>query len=347
MITALEFQKRAKEQLTEKFLNLWKNEKRQLPLVFQSPTGSGKTFMVSSFIRGLNSLPQWDVDKSCSWVTFSDDLAMQSKDKFQNLFETMAQGVVYQDSEGKIISANPAAERILGLSLDQMMGRTSIDKRWKSIHEDGSDFPGKEHPSMLALKTAKEVKDVVMGVFHPKENIYKWILINAIPQFRSNEKQPCQVYATFEDITTLKEQQAVINRERDLLDRILENSPIGKLVLNNHGHITYANKIAELIMGVRRKEIEKRTYNDLKWKITDIDGNSIPENKLPFNLIMQSQKEIRNYALSITDEKGKARFINIHGSPMFCENADFDGVVFSIEQINYEEALTKKTWKDF
>ncbi len=87
MINPLEFQKEAKEKLTEKFLKLWENKKRQLPLVFQSPTGSGKTFMVSDFIRGLNKLPQWDVDKAFIWVTFSDDLAMQSKDKFQNYFE--------------------------------------------------------------------------------------------------------------------------------------------------------------------------------------------------------------------------------------------------------------------
>jgi len=87
MITPLEFQKEARDKLTEKFLNLWKNEKRKLPLVFQAPTGSGKTFMVSDFIRGLNKLPQWDVDKSFIWVTFNDDLAMQSKDKFRSYFE--------------------------------------------------------------------------------------------------------------------------------------------------------------------------------------------------------------------------------------------------------------------
>lgn len=87
MITPLGFQKEARDRLTEKFLKLWRNEKRQLPLVFQSPTGSGKTFMVSDFIRGLNKLPEWDVDKAFIWVTFSDDIAMQSKDKFRDYFE--------------------------------------------------------------------------------------------------------------------------------------------------------------------------------------------------------------------------------------------------------------------
>jgi len=43
-----------------------------------------------------------------------------SEEKHRLLFETMAQGVVYQDAEGVIISVNPAAERILGLTSEQM-----------------------------------------------------------------------------------------------------------------------------------------------------------------------------------------------------------------------------------
>ena len=35
---------------------------------------------------------------------------------YQNLFKTMTQGVVYQNSEGKIIAVNKAAEKILSLT---------------------------------------------------------------------------------------------------------------------------------------------------------------------------------------------------------------------------------------
>jgi type III restriction enzyme len=83
----LNFQRDAINNLTKTFLRLWKLHEKQLPIVFKSPTGSGKTFMVAHFIRGLNHLPQWSEDKAFIWVTFSDDLAMQSRDKFENYFE--------------------------------------------------------------------------------------------------------------------------------------------------------------------------------------------------------------------------------------------------------------------
>lgn len=83
----LSFQKTAIDDLNEAFLRLWKKQNRQLSLVFKSPTGSGKTLTIAHFIKGLNHLPQWKMDKAFVWITFSDDLAMQSRDKFKEYFE--------------------------------------------------------------------------------------------------------------------------------------------------------------------------------------------------------------------------------------------------------------------
>ena len=121
-----------------------------------------------------------------------------SEETYRTLFETVPQGVVYHDRQGRITSANPAAQRILGLTLEQLQGRTSIDPRWHAVREDGSPFPGDEHPAMLALHTGRPVQDVVMGVSVPDSG-QVWILVNATPLFRHGELE--QVYATFEDIS--------------------------------------------------------------------------------------------------------------------------------------------------
>lgn len=150
-----------------------------------------------------------------------EEALRESEEKHRMLFETMAQGVVYQDADGRIISANPTAERILGLSLDQMRGRTSIDPRWRAIHEDGSDYPGETHPSMIALRTGREVQGI-MAVFNPQKESHTWISISAVPQFRPGESQPYQVYTTFADITERKQAEEVIRtslREKEVLLR--------------------------------------------------------------------------------------------------------------------------------
>jgi PAS domain-containing protein len=86
-----------------------------------------------------------------------------SEERYRRLFETMSQGVVYQDAQGVITLANPAAERILGLSLEQMTGRTSLDPRGQPIHEDGSPFPAPTHPARVALSTGEAIEGVVIA----------------------------------------------------------------------------------------------------------------------------------------------------------------------------------------
>lgn len=132
-----------------------------------------------------------------------------SEHMYRRLFETVPQGVVYQNKSGEITSANPAALRILGLTLEQMQGRTSMDPRWRAVREDGSDFPGHLHPTMEALRTGKPVNGVVMGVSAAGRD-FVWISCSATPLFE--EGVLTQVYAIFEDITERKSLQTQVQQ---------------------------------------------------------------------------------------------------------------------------------------
>ena len=87
----LAFQQKAVELLTEAFKRAWapaayEAKGKAGKIVFKSPTGSGKTFMVSSFIDGLQREPDFDADVAFVWITFSDDLARQSREKYERYF---------------------------------------------------------------------------------------------------------------------------------------------------------------------------------------------------------------------------------------------------------------------
>ena len=136
----------------------------------------------------------------------------QSEERHRTMFETTVQGIIYQDVKGRIVSANPAAVKILGLSLDQMLGRSSMDPHWRTIHEDGSPFPGETHPAMVALRTGQAVCDVLIGVFNPHRNGHAWLNVSAVPLFREGDSAPWQVYTTFEDITARRQAEEELSR---------------------------------------------------------------------------------------------------------------------------------------
>lgn len=146
----------------------------------------------------------------------------KSEAEYRTLFNNMAQGVVYQDVNGQIVKGNKAAEEVLGLSLDQMIGRTSLDPRWHTIHEDGSPYPGELHPAMITLTTGLPVHNKEMGVYHPPTNSYKWIIISTEPEFTGNEQLPSRVFSTFTDITDRKAAENKIQLQANLLRLLMD-----------------------------------------------------------------------------------------------------------------------------
>ncbi|MCX6284334.1 MAG: PAS domain S-box protein [Bacteroidetes bacterium] len=188
----------------------------------------------------------------------------QNEERFKSLFNTMLQGVVYQDAEGKIILANSSAQELLGLSLDQIQGRSLMDPQWKAIHEDGSDYPWEDHPAMIALKSGKTVTNALMGVYNPQARSYKWLLINATPLFRNKEQVPYQVYTIFSDFTELKlantSLQMSEKRLMNLYTNMGEGVALHKLVFDEQGEpqnyrIIGINPRFEQIIGIREKDV--------------------------------------------------------------------------------------------
>ncbi len=132
------------------------------------------------------------------------ELTLQiSEERYRSVIETVAEGIVLQHADGTIFTCNASAENILGLTADQMMGRTSLDPRWASIYEDGSPFPGDQHPAMVTLRTGEPQSNVVMGV-HKPDNSLTWISINTRPLFNPDDSAPFAVVASFFDITDRK-----------------------------------------------------------------------------------------------------------------------------------------------
>ncbi len=185
----------------------------------------------------------------------------ESKERHKFLFDNTIQGVVYQNATGEIIYANKSAERILGLNIDQMQGRLSIDASWRSIHDDGSDYPGKSHPAMISLKTGKPINDEIMGVFNPIIQDYTWIKINSIPKFLKDKEKAYMVFSTFEDITEIRRATHELIKAKEKAEEnelkyrlIAENTSDGILVIDKNNQIQFVSPSYIKLNGYTEKE---------------------------------------------------------------------------------------------
>jgi PAS domain S-box-containing protein len=112
----------------------------------------------------------------------------------------LSEGVVIQDREGRVVAANPAAARLIGLNDGDLIGLTSFDPRWEAVREDGSPLPGEEHPAMVALRTGQTQRDTVVGVHKPDHSV-TWLSVHSEPVFLPGENSPHAVVTSFTDIT--------------------------------------------------------------------------------------------------------------------------------------------------
>ncbi|WP_197046345.1 diguanylate cyclase domain-containing protein [Planktothrix paucivesiculata] len=138
----------------------------------------------------------------------------ESEERYRSVIAAMGEGIVLQQADGQITACNQSAEKILGLTIHQMTGLTSIDARWRAIQNDGSPFPGENHPAMVTLRTGKPEFDVTMGV-HKPDGTLTWISINSQPLFHADRPQAYAVVASFSDITVRKQAEETLKQQAE------------------------------------------------------------------------------------------------------------------------------------
>jgi len=162
-----------------------------------------------------------------------------SEGKFEALIDGLQVGVVIQGPRSEILLANPKALELLGMTADQLGGKSSLDPTWNIVREDGSSFRGEDRPVMQALTTKKPIRDVTMGIFRPERQDRVWLLVSAMPQLRP-DGEVIQVVATFTDITSQKLiEQHLANKQRELAqarDDALAANRAKTIFLGNMSH---------------------------------------------------------------------------------------------------------------
>jgi len=182
-----------------------------------------------------------EIQTKAMWEALRD-----SEERLRSIIAAMAEGVVFHAQTGEIVMCNAAAERILGLTRDQMTGRTSVDPHWRAIKRDGRPFPGDEHPAMVTLRTGEPVSGVVMGVHRP-DDTQVWISVSSEPLRKAPGEPPYGVVATFSDITAIEGAL----REKESM---LESTGVA-IVLAVGRTITWVNRRMEELSGYARREL--------------------------------------------------------------------------------------------
>ncbi len=159
----------------------------------------------------------------------------------QTVMSSMGEGLYTVDPEGLVTFMNPAAERLFGWTLDEIIGRKIHDVIHHS-HPDGSPFPAEDCAGLQVLKGGKMV--VEHQDFYIRKDGTFFDVVYSSSVLRSAEKITGLV-VVFRDITERKRAEEEIRFQAHLLDAVEQ----AVIATDLNGTIIFWNSYAETLYG--------------------------------------------------------------------------------------------------
>jgi len=162
-------------------------------------------------------------------------------------------GVLLVDAGGRVRSANPAAERMLGASPGLLPGCDLTDPHWRTLGEDGAPCPPDDHPQRQAARTRQETRRV-LGVYSDATGSYRWLDVHAVPDLRAADARgPVPVLLMLLDVSDRLAQAAALRAATDRLRAAERSDALGQLTAgiahDFNNLLSIINGFAEMLHG--------------------------------------------------------------------------------------------------
>jgi two-component system, cell cycle sensor histidine kinase and response regulator CckA len=154
----------------------------------------------------------------------AEDALQESEQYYRTLLDNLPTGIVVHGADSAILVSNAMSESILGLTEDQLRGRTAIDPYWRFLREDGSTMPHAEYPVNRVLATGKGFHDLVIGRPISGSQAIVWASCNAYPVHGTDGKI-AQVVVSFNNITERKIAEEALKANEEKFRAIAANTP--------------------------------------------------------------------------------------------------------------------------
>ena len=141
------------------------------------------------------------------------ELEIEQK-KYSILMNTLPQGVMMINADGRIEACNKRGADIFGLMEDEAIGKLAASPEWKAIKADGSVFPLTEFPAVVSLQTGFPQRNVVMGV-QVRDDSIVWLSLNSEALIRPGEFEPYAVVISYTDITESKKTEEELRKSNE------------------------------------------------------------------------------------------------------------------------------------
>jgi PAS domain S-box-containing protein len=232
----------------------------------------------------------------------------ESETKYRTLLQNIQVGVVVHARETSILFSNPRASELLGLTAEQMRGKSAIDPAWCFIGANGARLLPEAYPVNLALQTSAPITNLILGILRPDRETATWVQCEAHQTWDLDGKVK-QVVVTFADITEHQQAEVALKESEQTARRMARQL-----------EVVYQMS-AEISSGLDFEQLIERLYQQCQ-KIGDADTFYLA--------LYQAETDLLSFPVFFKD--GERRKVETRG---LRENSGLSGQVIREHQTLY------------
>ncbi|MBS2029987.1 MAG: PAS domain S-box protein [Deltaproteobacteria bacterium] len=165
-------------------------------------------------------------------------LAAALDDSASRALAAVEVGVIVYGLDGRERDCNPAAQALLGLSREQLLGGAAVPAGWRSLRADGSAWADGHRPEQVAMRAGQPVRGFAVRVEQPG-GVRRRLEASAAPLRRLDGTLDGAV-VVLADAT----EREYLRAQVDTLARMLRDNPNPELRMGSDGRIIHANAAA-------------------------------------------------------------------------------------------------------
>ncbi len=210
--------------------------------------------------------------------------------------ETIPEGIIIQNIDGKVLKYNGEALAILGIEASELQETHLFHFEENQSLQKEKIFPYKNHPGMNSFFKGESQKDMNLFIFRG-DGQSRWISLSTVPIFSSSTKKPHLILCTFRDVTDsikkineLKQTKLIFDNSKDIM-----------FFTNTEGYFKKTNPQIEKSLGYKSSELNSKKFFDFVHpediKKTEAEFLKFSKGELSAHFICRYKSKFEKYRL--------------------------------------------------
>jgi PAS domain S-box-containing protein len=171
----------------------------------------------------------------------------------------MGEGLYTVDDQGLVTFMNPAAEKLFGWKLEELLGK-KMHEMTHYRYPDGRPFPASECAGLQVLKQGKTLTEHE-DVFISKNGTFLDVVYSSSPLREAGKIKGLVV--VFRDVSERKKAEEALRKSEQRFARFMQHLPGLAWIKDVEGRYVYVNDRAETAFAAQRAELYGRTDQEL------------------------------------------------------------------------------------